>query len=75
MIDDFTSVTMAAEGKVRTKRLGRQDKGHRAEVAAFVDALMAGGPWPIPWTELRAVTVASLLAVQSIREGVPFEVA
>ena len=52
----------------------RQDKGHAAEIDAFLQACFVGGESPISWPELRATTLTSLLAVQSLREGVPFEV-
>jgi predicted dehydrogenase len=74
VIDDSRSVTLVAGGRTKTSRLGGQDKGHRAEVAAFARAVAGGGEWPIPWADLKAVTLATLLAVRSIREGVPFEV-
>ena len=72
VIDDFCTLTLAAGGKVSRKRQ-RQDKGHQAEVEAFAHAVIQGGAAPIPWEELRAVSLASLLAVQSLREGVPLE--
>jgi predicted dehydrogenase/threonine dehydrogenase-like Zn-dependent dehydrogenase len=73
VIDDFRVVETSAGGKrTRTKAWG-QDKGHAAEIEAFAHALQAGGAPPISWAELRAVSLASILAVRSIREGVPFE--
>jgi len=74
VIDDFTRVERCVGGKRSTHKLGSQDKGHRAEIEAFARALAEGGPAPIPWQELRAVSVAAILAVRSLREGVPFEV-
>ena len=74
VIDDFRSVTTSASGRVRTQKLGGQDKGHKAEVAAFLEAVRVGGHGPISWTDLRAVSAASILAVRSLREGVPFDV-
>ncbi len=71
VIDDFRSVQLAADGKVQTKKTN--GKGHADEVVAFAEALRSGGPWPIPWTELQAVSLASILAVQSLREGLPIE--
>jgi predicted dehydrogenase/threonine dehydrogenase-like Zn-dependent dehydrogenase len=50
------------------------DKGHEAEVAAFLTACAQGGSWPIPYDELDVVSAASLAAVRSIREGVPLRV-
>ena len=49
------------------------DKGHAGEVDAFRSACTQGGAWPIPWDQLEAVSLATLLAVQSLREGVPLD--
>lgn len=75
VIDDFRAVTTVAGGKTRLHKLGGQDKGHRDEIAAFAGAISGGGSWPIPWDHLRATTLASILAVRSLREGVPFDLA
>jgi predicted dehydrogenase/threonine dehydrogenase-like Zn-dependent dehydrogenase len=74
VIDDFRSVTMSVGGRMRTKRLGTQDKGHQAEVNAFAETITSGGSAPIPWSDLYAVSLASILAVRSLREGCPFEI-
>ena len=74
VIDDFRKATGTAGGRARTLWSSGQDKGHRAEVRAFARALQAGGSWPISWEDLRAVSLASILAVMSLREGVPFEI-
>ena len=73
VIDDFRSVTTCARGKTRKQKLGRQDKGHQAEVDAFAQAVAAGGEAPISWEELRSVSLASILAVRSLREGAAFD--
>lgn len=74
VIDDFSEVTKCANGRMRRRRAWRQDKGHQAEMDAFAKALTEGGEAPISWDELRAVSLASILAVRSIREGVPLEI-
>ena len=74
VIDDFRQVTTCSGGKTSTAGAWGQDKGHRAEIAAFASALSKGGVAPISWPELRAVSLSSILAVRSMREGVPFEV-
>jgi hypothetical protein len=74
IVDDFREVTTAHAGKTKRTRGWGQDKGHAAEVEAFARALVEGGPAPIPWAELRAVSLASILAVRSLREGAPLEV-
>jgi len=74
VIDDFTRIESYVGGRRTTKRYGEQDKGFRAEIDAFALAVTRGGEAPIPWAELRAVSLASILAVRSLREGVPFEI-
>ncbi len=73
ILDDFSRLTTYSKGKCSVIK-ARQDKGHAAEVAAFLEACAMRRESPIPWCELRAVTLTSLLAVQSLREGMPFEV-
>lgn len=73
IIDDFHTVTTCVKGKLRTKK-GKMDKGHHAEIEAFAKSLTQGGKGPISWEELRTTTLASLLAVQSLREGAPFDI-
>ena len=52
----------------------RQDKGHRAEIAAFVAAVAEGGPPLIPFEELANITLATFAAVKSAVEGEVFRV-
>jgi hypothetical protein len=44
------------------------DKGHRAEVAAFVGLVEGGGTPLIPFPEIVNVTLSSIAAVTSARE-------
>jgi predicted dehydrogenase len=74
VIEDFSEVITSVDGKTKRARAWSQDKGHRTEIEAFATVLMKGGPAPISWEELRGVSLASILAVRSIREGVPFEI-
>lgn len=71
-IEDFRTITMAARGQVRTEKTS--GKGHDEEVAAFARALAQGGAPPISWDELYRVSLAAILAVRSLREGIPFDV-
>jgi predicted dehydrogenase len=74
LIDDFRTVTTCHNGRIKRRKMNGQDKGHSAEIAAFANAVCTGGPPPIPWEEIRATTLASILAVRSLREGMPMEV-
>lgn len=60
--DNFRTLTAHGWPAVRTLRLRRQDKGHAAAVAAFMDAVRSGGPAPIPLDELIEVSDISLRA-------------
>jgi hypothetical protein len=50
-------------------RTWRQDKGHRAEIAAFVERLSSGGAPLIPFEQIVNVTKASFAAVEAARSG------
>lgn len=73
VIDDFHTVTTYHGGKKKVTK-GKQQKGHAEEIAAFAAALRTGGDAPIAWSELRATSLAAILAVQSLREGIAMEV-
>lgn len=73
VIDDFHTVTTCTGGKMNKQKL-RQDKGHEQEIATLAKSLEQGGKGPISWEELRSVTLASILAVRSLREGQPFDI-
>jgi predicted dehydrogenase/threonine dehydrogenase-like Zn-dependent dehydrogenase len=68
VLEDFRSLETVHDGRRQVRRSPlRQDKGHRAEWQVFADALKVGGPPPIPYTHLFAVTRASFAAVKSLR--------
>ena len=54
----------------RSFRTWRQDKGHRAEIAAFVDAVKNRGTAPlIPFDQIVNTTRASFAALESAKTG------
>lgn len=73
ILDDFRRVTLARGGKVRKtgRPWTRQDKGHRAELAAFVEAVRSGGESPIPLGEAAIVTETTFRILDSLRSGMP----
>jgi len=73
VIEDFRRAEGWSGGRRQLLWKGTQDKGHTAELQAFIEAIAHGGEAPIPWHDIRSTTWASLLAVQSIREGFPFD--
>jgi predicted dehydrogenase len=70
VLDDFRTLEQVHAGQrdVHRSRL-RQDKGHRAAWEAFIEAIRTGGPPPIRYSELYAVTQASFAAVETMQTG------
>lgn len=72
VLDDFRCLDLYASGRRSTVRGRlRQDKGHRAAWQAFSAAIRSGGPPPIPYDDLLAVSLATLAARDSLRKGEP----
>lgn len=63
-LDNFRRLT--GYGWPSFNRLGswKQDKGHKTEVAAFLDSIRTGAAAPIPWEQITEVTEASFDAVR-----------
>ncbi len=58
-----------------TKMRMRQDKGHRAEVTAFLHSVQQGGAAPIPLSQIDMVTAASFAVNESLRTRQPITLA
>ena len=70
-IEDFRRLAIAGQGRARKRRpRGGQDKGHRAELRAFVEAVIAGGPPPIDEAQLVNSSLATIVALESLGKGV-----
>ena len=69
-LDDFRRLTLVKGGRTKIHRTPlRQDKGHRAELQTFLGAIQTGSGAPIPFTDLAAVTLATLKIEESLRVG------
>ncbi len=70
VLDDFRTLELVSDRSRQrfTSRL-RQDKGHRAGWEKFVEAVNSGGPAPIPYDQLVAVSRAAIAAVRSLQSG------
>lgn len=70
VLNDFRSLEMANKGHLKThKSLFKQDKGHQACWAEFIEALRVHGQPPIPYDQVIATTRASFVALKALREG------
>src|SRR5579875_651125 len=74
-LDNFKKATVWSGRMARTQRvLGAADKGQRAEIEAFIEAVRTGGPMPVPISSLVATTRATLAAEQSLSTGAPVRI-
>jgi predicted dehydrogenase len=69
IIDDFIQTESYVGGKRKVFKSRKQDKGFQAEMASFVEGIAQGNHPAISFEEIRAVTLATLGAVESFRTG------
>jgi predicted dehydrogenase len=68
ILDDYRTLELFGSGGPERTRLRAQDKGHRAEIQAFVDGLRRGEA-PVALTEIENVHRATFGAVESLRSA------
>jgi len=68
IMDNFRKVTTARGRKVSTVSFNG-DKGHAEEVRMTLDAMKTGAPMPIDYESLRATTLATFAAIESLESG------
>jgi len=68
-LDNWRRLALWGWPAERDQRLLRQDKGHRAEAAAFLAAVAQRGGSPVPLTETLEVSRATLLADARVTPG------
>jgi predicted dehydrogenase len=71
ILDDFRLLDLRRAGKQRVIRKFVQDKGHRAEMQVFVEAVRRGREPPIDIAMMAAVSRSTFAAVDSLRDGFP----
>lgn len=70
VLEDFRRLILSDRGKHRRSRTWlKQDKGHRGECQAFVEAVRTGGASPVLLADAEAVTRATIRAIYSLRSG------
>jgi predicted dehydrogenase len=71
-LDNFkTASVWSGRGKSTAKARGGQDKGQRAEMESFVEAVRTGAPMPISVESLLATTRATIAVGESLLSGRP----
>jgi predicted dehydrogenase/threonine dehydrogenase-like Zn-dependent dehydrogenase len=69
VIEDFKSGQFILDGKTTKFGRGGQDKGHAAEINAFLDAARGQASMPISLESLAATSLATFAMVESARTG------
>ena len=70
VLEDFRNLELVRHGDKQSYRSRlRQDKGHRAEWSAFVNAIRKGGPAPIAYEDILVTTLTTLKALESRASG------
>lgn len=73
--DDFLRTSVYSRKRWASPRIPRgRDKGQKAEVDAFVEAVASGSPMPIPLDSLVSTTLATLAVNTSLTTGVPVRI-
>jgi predicted dehydrogenase len=72
-IDDWRVVSVTSRGRTKKERSLRADKGHLAELKAFVKYCSEGGPSPIPWESVEATTRATFAIERARIDGTLIE--
>ena len=71
-LDNFKKATVwSGRRQSATRPRGGQDKGQRAELTQFVEAILTGGPMPIPVDSLVATTRATIAVGESLLSDRP----
>ena len=72
VIDNFRTVTQISDGKEKRGGAGLdQDKGHAAQLNAFVTAVATGGRAPVGEAELIETSLATIAIGEALRTGAP----
>lgn len=67
-LSDFQRLDVTINGRTRTKK-GTQDKGQKALIAAFLDAVRGKVDEPIAFQEIAAVTETTFAIEEALRTG------
>ena len=74
VVDDYQNVKLISNGKIKRSRQGARDKGHQAEMKAWVAAICTGQTEPVPFDMAVSATQATFAVLQSLAENRAVEV-
>lgn len=67
-MDNFLTLALTQGGSTKVEKSLGQDKGHKAELAAFVQAVAKGGPAPVDEEELVETSLATIAVLDSLAQ-------
>lgn len=70
VLDDFKTLAIYSRGKKKERKLLSQDKGQKAEVRMFLDAVINGQKGPIPFEELHSTSLVTFKIMESLQKGI-----
>jgi polar amino acid transport system substrate-binding protein len=74
VVNDFKKVQLIRKGRTRTVRRYKQDKGHRKELQAFIDAVKDDNGVPIPFKDIVTATFLTFMIKRSLRDQLPLDI-
>ncbi len=69
VLDDFKTSAIHSHGKKKGKKLLSQDKGQKAEVKQFIEAILNGTGEVIPFVEIYSASLVTFKIIESLRTG------
>ncbi|MBI5953565.1 MAG: bi-domain-containing oxidoreductase [Chloroflexi bacterium] len=73
VLDDYVSLTTIRDGR-KTVQNGAQDKGWKAEMAAFAESIRGGGEPPISYDQLIGVTKSTFAVMESLQKKISISI-
>ena len=73
LMNNFSEVSLMRGGNTKNVS-GGGTKGIREEIAAVVQSVKDGKDMPISYEAIRAITLATFAAVESLKKGLPVEI-
>jgi predicted dehydrogenase len=73
ILDNYQSLTTWAGNRKKASKALSVDKGHGAEIALWIEALVKNAPPPIAWGELLNASQATLATIESLASGRPVD--
>jgi polar amino acid transport system substrate-binding protein len=73
LMNNFESVDFISSGKMNKYKFDGR-KGHKEEIIEVIDSIAQGKAFPISYDELKAVSIATFAAQESLIKGIPINI-